>query len=1516
MEQRPLPKLPRSRKLFLSFPLGILVLLGLLRIALFLPAVQSWLVYQAKGFLEERLGARVEITGVDFALPDRAQLEGLTIYDQQDQKWLQLGELDISVFAFSLWDLIFEREEVQNFALGRVLLDEADIFLYRRKQDSSLNIQFIIDSLKPQNSSGEPILLNLAIENLFLKNSKLTYRDSISQKIDILNPGHLNWTNLQLSRLNSVLAFTRNPKGKITLDVTSLSLREERSGFPVQSLTSLIEIVPADSSKEQEAFVEARQLDLRSDRSQIKGTVRLPGATLRKLFDTKFDEQFTVELKNSQFDIATINYLSPREIPIGGLWKVHGSAEGTLSHLRLNTLQIELGDSTHFALRGQLFDLLQTDKAKLDLNISEGHIGIGDLHEVLGQDRFPKELAKVRQMDLLGTFKGGYFDFDVAGSLGSNLGNIDFNLNLQLPPVSKMLTYEGKLTTKNLDINSLLGDGIDVSRELNFDGTIAGKGSNLHDLDTKIDASILQSRLMGYNLDSLYLDVKVAERQLKGTIFGMDGQGLADLKLDLDWKHEPAKYQASGRINRLNAKTYGLYSQEILLSSGLNIDLIGDSLDGLQGQVILQQALLERPADTSAIRVPDLYLRADNLESQKYINLKSSLMDADLAGDFSVHTIGPLLKRLFVESRLFLQNDDSLIQEYYANKAPDSLETHLLFGVAARDSLNQIFDFLNEPIFVSSGSLVSGEISFGLNEQFSILLQDSDSILFPGGRLVNPYLSIDLFKRSDQNKLAAAGEVRLDTVQVGPRFELQDVDINIQGVNNRFESDLVFHQGEDHNEAQLKLTTAFFENGYISTSIDSAQSFLVFRGDSLLFSEGDSLIVGNGVYDIRNLMIQDSIRYIRLDGLIAKDKEFPLKLSLGGISLNILDDLFPLIYQPTGLINAELEMYSLLYKPVIKGVSRIDSFALDGYAYGDVYSKVSWSQGDGNLALRSSLWDGVDTTLTLAGNYATKDEKSPLDFDILSPSGGFPLNYAYPFVKTTLSVLEGKVNLQAFKLFGSFKDLVVSGTGQFADARFGIDYFRTDYRFNGEINFDNDRITFPRIKLYDQYDHTAEFHGTIRHRGLREFDFSLQLDQMRNFLIMDTQKGDNDLFYGRVFARNGIADISGDLNNLVVTAFATSGSGSNLKIPISDYNEFERPEYIRFTGDDELDAAKNQTGLKGFELNLTTVVTEDIEIEMIFDERVGDIMRGRGAGTLTMEINTEGEFNMSGDYEIQDGDYLFTAQSVVNKKFIVKPGGRLSWTGDPYAAEMDIEAYYPVSADIKDILQSSQSQRIPVSVLMHLEGDLMQPEIGLSIELPNLNNQNASELLSYLRTIQYDEQELNKQVFSLMVFRRFAPIGGFGENLATTGISSSVSELISNQFNYWLSQATSDKLNVNVGSNNFQDVSLLVSYKLFNDRVTIERDGTLIGGSNNSNLSVGNLRVIIRLLPKPESIEATTQSSELVVEVFRREALETNPTSLLKSTSQTGIGLFYKRDFDSLGEFIGSNKAPKVPKTD
>ena len=227
--------------------------------------------------------------------------------------------------------------------------------------------------------------------------------------------------------------------------------------------------------------------------------------------------------------------------------------------------------------------------------------------------------------------------------------------------------------------------------------------------------------------------------------------------------------------------------------------------------------------------------------------------------------------------------------------------------------------------------------------------------------------------------------------------------------------------------------------------------------------------------------------------------------------------------------------------------------------------------------------------------------------------------------------------------------------------------------------------------------------------------------------------------------------------------------------------------------------------------------------------------------------------------------------------------------------------------DIREVINEENAVRVPVHVLMKMQGSLLEPNIALEIELPSMSNDDIPQVASYLKTITYDEQELNKQVFSLMVFNRFAPTGGFinGQDAAALGVTTSVSEMLSNQLNYWLSQAVDDKLSLNVGTTNFKDVNLLVSYKLFNDRVIIERDGNLV--SQDSNLTIGNLSVIIKLLPRANNNLGTlNRGNELVLEVFNREGID---SELYNNTSQTGLGIFYKKDFDKLGNIFKSKNS-------
>ncbi|MEL6803298.1 MAG: hypothetical protein AAFO91_05850, partial [Bacteroidota bacterium] len=231
------------------------------------------------------------------------------------------------------------------------------------------------------------------------------------------------------------------------------------------------------------------------------------------------------------------------------------------------------------------------------------------------------------------------------------------------------------------------------------------------------------------------------------------------------------------------------------------------------------------------------------------------------------------------------------------------------------------------------------------------------------------------------------------------------------------------------------------------------------------------------------------------------------------------------------------------------------------------------------------------------------------------------------------------------------------------------------------------------------------------------------------------------------------------------------------------------------------------------------------------------------------------------------------------------------------------------------------SKRVLTNVIMHLEGPVLQPIISLYIEIPNIDEETGSSLISYLKSIQYEEAELNNQVFSLIIFNRFAQpgtlVGGGSDNLAVDAVATSLSEMISNQLNYWVTQATGDRVNVNVNTDNFNDLNLLVSAKLFGDRVTIERDGSVIQGNNGTDASsggiqdiIGNISIVIRLLPSPNAQQVDkVRPPQLVVEVFGREDLGTS------DVYQTGVGMLYKKDLDRLSELFKRRKKVKADST-
>lgn len=307
---------------------------------------------------------------------------------------------------------------------------------------------------------------------------------------------------------------------------------------------------------------------------------------------------------------------------------------------------------------------------------------------------------------------------------------------------------------------------------------------------------------------------------------------------------------------------------------------------------------------------------------------------------------------------------------------------------------------------------------------------------------------------------------------------------------------------------------------------------------------------------------------------------------------------------------------------------------------------------------------------------------------------------------------------------------------------------------------------------------------------------------------------------------------------------------------------------------------------------------------------------------------------MYGDFTVVTGNYLFTLMNIgLNKPFNVQPGGTISWSGNPYEAIIDINATYSglntsvynfiseylaaTSGDVQELARNST----PVNLGMKLTGKLLKPDIAFDITFPNLDSELRNYAENKMRTVRLDPNELNRQVFGLLVLGQFLP-SGYTIQASEVGINT-VSEMLSNQLSIYLTEFFSEFL---TGSNLVQGIDFDISFNRFsstfdpdnpansytnnelrtrlkvivNDRISVQAGGNFgnqayTGGTNG--LLAGEF-VLEYVLSKDRRLKLRMYAgTEADIASGRR--------------NRQGVALSYKREFDSFSELLDARKRKK-----
>ena len=171
-------------------------------------------------------------------------------------------------------------------------------------------------------------------------------------------------------------------------------------------------------------------------------------------------------------------------------------------------------------------------------------------------------------------------------------------------------------------------------------------------------------------------------------------------------------------------------------------------------------------------------------------------------------------------------------------------------------------------------------------------------------------------------------------------------------------------------------------------------------------------------------------------------------------------------------------------------------------------------------------------------------------------------------------------------------------------------------------------------------------------------------------------------------------------------------------------------------------------------------------------------------------------------------------------------------------------------------------------------------------------------VLDFQSRIEYNEQELNKQVFSLIILKRLSPLDEFNLNLSSTA-GASVSEVFTSQLGYMLSQLNED-LDVYIDLGSFesdnQSINVRLTYSVLDGRLRISHNGNYSNYEQNQDFQnlFGEWTVEYLL----------SDDGKLRMKGYNKLNQNTTSTTLSDQNSTVyGVSVSYNDNFNSFSEF-------------
>lgn len=1318
--------------------------------------------------------------------------------------------------------------------------------------------------------------LRLAIGDIDLEDNKFSYFVSTAEaKTGTFNPKAMVLTDLNLQASNIHI------KDKVAgLHIENSSFIEI-SGIDLKELKLQIDI--------DDTNLNVSEFKTALNNNSLQATLRMDYPKLSALIESP--EQSKVALDIPNFHIALkdaflfqpelkknelLNSLSQR--PLSGNLK----ANGYLSDIHLAKMKVDWGE-THIAAQGNIKNVTNPDQLGFNIPNFSAVTTKSDLTKFVSEKEMGINLPK--DVKLAGNVRGNVNDINAQATLTTSQGLAKIEGHFKN---GEILAFDADLSIENYKLNELLQN--EQLGTLSLTVKANGKGTTINDLDADLEATISQFTYNNYNINDLKLVGEIHDGSGKITSNYKDKNLNASLYTAVVLDSVAPEVNVELDIKGADLQALGIMGRNVKTGMKIYADFKGNSTDYDVAAIIDEGVVVY---DNKTYLMGDLNALAHVTKDTTSVSIKNKLVEILLQSNADPQVISTALQRhmysyFYRDEKLpdSITHPVNLKLRGHISQAP-ILNKVFFVNVKDLDTVNIAVDF-NESERQLKANITAPHINYSDFELDSLKFSmetDKDKFSFDLGfnKIKAGPLKIKktIAKGKQENNELALSFIAYDDADI-----LSQVHSKITGHRNdlRFHvlpEDLILNKQEwstpENNEILIRKQKLEFNDFKFSRA---DQSFEI--TDKLPSISNEHIAV-----DFKNFQLSEFLSYLNPDESLATG-------NLNGEF--ILEDPFT----NTGII-ADLDISALSFMDVDMGTLTLDAKSLGGDQY-DFHADIK----------------GGEVDLDLKGDYLASTTGAKLDLDLLINK--FNMTALTGFSQGQIKGTSGSFSGD-FKLSGTTAEPEYSGQLVFKDADFTVAMFNAGFTLANEtLNVDNKGLVMDNFTILDENKNSFVMSGMIGTESFINPTFDLQL-KANNFQILNATKEDNDFLYGKA-TFDADAKITGDLQIPKINMTATVGSDTDVTyvIPASTANIENRDGVVQFVNRENPDAILTRTEEKavtitGVDISALLKIGKNAAVTIVINEDTGDNFKVSGEGDLNFNMNPNGNMTLAGVYEVQSGHYELNLYGIVNRKFSLVSGSRVTWSGDPFDAKMDIKALYEVETSASSLMAPVMSgddpstkgkfrQVLPFYVYLNIDGQLMAPQIGFGLDMPK-DEQGAigGQVYGRVQQLNQQEDELNRQVFSLLVLNRFYPDpGSDGSSGGMASIArDNLNDAVSDQLNTF-----SDKLlgktgvDLNFGLDSYTDyqgsapqertqLDIAAQKKLFNDRLIVSVGSSVdIQGSaapGEETPLIGNVSIEYLL----------TENGRYRLKGFRKNEFE---SVIDGQTIVSGIALIFTQEFN------------------